>query len=66
MNTCKLCNGNFDFRKMQLAEFLGGIEICFGGNLNDSNNKNRFKYCPECGRKLTDNDFKRSDYNDDT
>lgn len=57
MNTCKLCNGNFDFRKMQIAEFLGRTEICFDGNLNNSNSKNRFKYCPECGRKLTDNDF---------
>ena len=53
MNTCRLCSGSFDFRKIQIGECLGGIGISFNGSLQDSTEENRFKFCPECGRKLT-------------
>lgn len=55
---CKLCGGNFDFRKVQITECLGEIGITLTGNLHRINEENKFKFCPECGRKLTDDDFK--------
>lgn len=53
MNTCRLCGGSYDFRKIQIGECLGGIGISFNGSLQASTEENRFKFCPECGRKLT-------------
>lgn len=58
MNTCKLCDGNFDFRKMQISEVLGEVGIQFSSNLNLISDENKFKYCPLCGRKLEDKNFK--------
>ena len=44
MNTCKLCNGNFDFRKVQISEILGKTGITFTPNLNRISEKEKFKY----------------------
>ena len=57
MSDCKLCNGNFDFRKVQINEILGDVEITFTPRLNKITG-NTFKFCPLCGRELTDEDFK--------
>lgn len=58
MRVCKLYDGNFDFRKMQITEVLGEVGIQFTPNLNLLPNENRFKYCPLCGRKLENKNFK--------
>lgn len=62
MNNCKLCRNenDYDFRQVQITKFLGKIKICFSGNLSDTNRENGFKYCPECGRKLIDEDFNKA------
>ena len=57
MNTCKLCNRNFDFCKVQISEILDKTGITFTPNLNRISEKEKFKYCPSCGRKLSDEDF---------
>lgn len=54
MNTCRLCGGNFDFRKVQIIDVLGEASITFSPNLNSVPDDCKFKFCPECGRKLTD------------
>lgn len=54
---CKLCNGTFDFRKVQISEVFGELTITFTPYLNNTNAGTRFKYCPMCGRKLTKKDF---------
>ena len=46
MNTCKRCNGNFDFRKVQISEILDKNGITFTPNLNRISEKEKFKYCP--------------------
>ena len=58
MSDCKLCNGNFDFRKVQINEILGETGISFTPRLNEITEEYMFKFCPLCGRKLTDKDFK--------
>lgn len=61
IKTCKLCgenNKNFSFRILRIEEvFKGDFHIGFGYG-GEPTEENRFKYCPECGRKLTENDFK--------
>ena len=57
MNNCKLCGGNFDFRKVQINELLGDVGITFTPNLNKISKEAMFKYCPLCGGKLTDKNF---------
>lgn len=57
MSICKLCDGNFDFRKMQITKVLGEVGIQFTPNLNCLLDENKFKYCPLCGRKLEDKNF---------
>ena len=58
MSDCKLCNGNFDFRKVQINEILGEVEITFTPRLKTLPIENEFKYCPSCGRELTEKNFK--------
>lgn len=58
MSNCKLCNGNFDFRKVQINEILGEVGITFTPRLNEIAEESMFKFCPLCGRELTDKDFK--------
>ena len=62
MTTCKLCgDGN---KKKEIFRSVGitgrleeGFDIAFLWGDKPAEEK-RFKYCPECGRKLTENDFK--------
>ena len=65
MNTCKLCDGNFDFRRMQITEILGEVRIQLSPNLNLILDKDKFKYCPLCGKKLEDKNFKGGIYHDE-
>ena len=58
MNSCKLCNGNFDFRKVQINEILGEVGISFTHSLNEITEESMFKFCPLCGRELPDMDSK--------
>lgn len=56
-NTCKLCGGEYDFRKVQISETLGEVSISLSGNLQRIAEESKFKFCPECGRKLTSENF---------
>ena len=38
---CKLCGGNFDFRKVQITECLGEIGITLTGNLHRRSEERR-------------------------
>lgn len=50
---CKLCD-QFNFR---IATINSEGIICFTHEWNKYHSNNRFKFCPECGRKLTEKDF---------
>lgn len=56
-NSCKLCNGNYDFRMVQIDECLNMTGIALSGSKRQVNDDNRFRFCPECGRKLTKENF---------
>lgn len=58
MSNCKLCNGSFDFRKVQINVLLGEVGITFTPRLNEITKEAMFKFCPLCGRELTEKDFK--------
>ena len=59
MSNCKLCNGNFNFSKVRICEILGKIGITFTPTSNEITWESTFKFCPLCGKKLTDEDFKK-------
>lgn len=58
MNDCKLCSGSFDFRNVQITniEQLGVTGITLSSDCNASK-KERFRFCPLCGRRLTTKNF---------
>lgn len=56
-NDCKLCGSKYDFRMVQIKECLNEMGISLSGHVNQVNKKNAFKFCPECGRKLTKENF---------
>ena len=57
MNNCKLCNNKYDFRKVLITNNFGEYSISLSSNLRQCNSENKFKFCPECGRKLTKENF---------
>ena len=59
MSDCRLCNGNFDFRKVRISKILDEVGITFTHRLNEITWESMFKFCPLCGRELTDKDFKK-------
>lgn len=61
-NNCKLCGGKYDFRMVQINEYLNMIGIAFSGSKRQVNNDNRFRFCPKCGRELTKEDFGGVDF----
>lgn len=63
-NNCKLCGGKYDFRMVQIDEYLDMTEIAFSGSKRQVNNDNRFRFCPKCGRELTKEDFGGVDFGD--
>lgn len=56
---CGLCV-KYDFRKVGIEKILDETIIVFTSNLNDIEEEKKFKYCPGCGRRLTNLDFKES------
>lgn len=54
---CKLCGGGYDFRHFILKERLGKMEIVIPGNLGDVTEQDKFRFCPACGEKLTQENF---------
>lgn len=63
-NNCKLCGGKYDFRMVKIDEYLNTTGIAFSGSKRQVNNDNRFRFCPNCGRKLTKEDFGGVDFDD--
>lgn len=63
-NNCKLCGGKYDFRIVKIDEYLNTTGIAFSGSKRQVNNDNRFRFCPNCGRKLTKEDFGGVDFGD--
>lgn len=57
--SCKICDGHFDFRKLQI-DYDGGVfgpDIAFNGHLFQCKQNNAFKFCPACGTPLTKENF---------
>lgn len=54
---CRLCNGKYDFRMVQITKCLNETTIALSGHVNQANKENTFKFCPECGEKLTKENF---------
>lgn len=63
-NNCKLCGGKYDFRMVKIDEYLNTTGIAFSGGIRQVNNDNRFRFCPNCGRELTKEDFGGVDFDD--
>lgn len=56
-DSCKLCGNKFDFRKVLITNSFGEYTISLAGHLSQCNSENKFKFCPECGMKLTKENF---------
>lgn len=56
-NNCKLCGTKYDFRMVQITKCLGTMGISLSGSVDQVHKENAFKFCPECGRKLTKENF---------
>lgn len=63
-NNCELCGGKYDFRMVQIDEFLNMTGIAFSGSKRQVNNDNRFIFCPKCGRELTKENFGGVNFDD--
>lgn len=57
VQSCELCGRNYDFRKVQFCDLMGHSEVALSGGVIHMPEK-PFKYCPMCGRKLTDENFR--------
>lgn len=63
-NNCKLCGGKYDFRMVKIDEYLNTTGLAFSGSKRQVNNDDRFRFCPNCGRELTKEDFGGVDFDD--
>ena len=54
---CKLCNGKYNFSTLKITKCLGETSIVFTGGSSKADDNNCFKYCPECGEKLSKENF---------
>lgn len=61
-NNCELCGGKYDFRMTEIGRFDDMAVISLSGSVFQIDNDNRFYYCPKCGRKLTKENFKGTDF----
>ena len=61
-NNCELCGGKYDFRMTEIGRFDDIVVISLSGSVFQIDNNNRFYYCPKCGRKLTKENFKGTDF----
>lgn len=59
---CRLCEAKFDFRKLIINQCVGEWTLGFrGGTINNFSDEDRVYFCPECGRELTDEDFRKKE-----
>lgn len=56
-NNCKLCGTKYDFRMVQIVKCLGTMGVSLSESMKQVHRENAFKFCPECGRKLTKENF---------
>ena len=63
-NSCELCGGKYDFRMVQIDEYLNMTGIALSGSKRQVNNDNRFRFCPKCGRELTKENFGGVNFDD--
>lgn len=61
-NNCELCGGKYDFRMTEIGRFDDMAVISLSGSVFQIDNNNRFYYCLKCGRKLTKENFKGTDF----
>lgn len=61
-NNCELCGGKYDFRMTEIGRFDDMAVISLSGSVFQIDNNNRFYHCPKCGRKLTKENFKGTDF----
>lgn len=61
-NNCELCGWKYDFRMTEIGRFDDMAVISLSGSVFQIDNNNRFYYCPKCGRKLTKENFKGTDF----
>lgn len=54
---CRLCE-NYDFNSALISSLLGDTVISLAAGTRRPTMKERFKYCPECGKELTEENFK--------
>lgn len=52
----------YDFRMTEIGRFDDMAVISLSGSVFQIDNDNRFYYCPKCGRKLTKENFKGTDF----
>ena len=59
LKRCRLCETHFDFSTLIInkcgSEWALGLR---GGTIRNISDEDRVYFCPECGRKLTDEDFR--------
>lgn len=57
---CRLCEAHFDFSTLIINQCGGEWTLGLrGGTIGNISNEDRVHFCPECGRELTDEDFRR-------
>lgn len=54
---CKLCGGTFNFSKLQITKSYDGTIICLSSHINRLKEDEKFRFCPLCGEKLSDENF---------
>lgn len=55
---CRLCGSGFDFQKLIVYQCAGEWTLGLRcGTISGSCDEDRVRFCPECGRELTDEDF---------
>ena len=58
---CKLCD-KYDFRRVLIGDEPEAAYIALAyGHIETPPENERFRFCPLCGRELTEGDFRRKD-----
>lgn len=59
LKRCRLCETHFDFSTLIINKCGGEWALGLrGGTIRNISDEDRVYFCPECGRKLTDDDFR--------
>lgn len=53
--SCEFCE-KFDFGNAKIEIDKYGVRIALAGGWTKFDKEEQFKYCPQCGRKLTEED----------